>query len=266
MKYLSEIKAFYDRLEIEPLTTSQIALWHALMHMANKSGWKDSFTVAIVVLEIKTGLKKQAILNARIALKNKGLIDFKSRNSNLSAVYTINSLIDYNSASFKKAQTNTQTDTQTNTQTNTQTDTINRLRLDKTRQDKTNSQTLRVCNELQSTSLLSEPAVISLTLNDKSEYLIYSADIKEWSELYQSVDVISELRKMKGWLDSNPQRRKTKKGIKRFINSWLCREQDKGKTLRGYNYGDEQSCSKNTRTENEIFINTDEYYKKQGLV
>ena len=32
---------------------------------------------------------------------------------------------------------------------------------------------------------------------------------------------------MKGWLNSNPTKRKTRRGIKRFINSWLAREQDK---------------------------------------
>ena len=34
---------------------------------------------------------------------------------------------------------------------------------------------------------------------------------------------------MKSWLDSNPSRRKTKKGILRFVNSWLSKEQDKGR-------------------------------------
>lgn len=73
----------------------------------------------------------------------------------------------------------------------------------------------------------SMPAIITLTLNDKSEYPIYQTNIDEWKELYQSVDVLQELRKMKGWLDANPKKRKTKNGIKRFINSWLSREQDK---------------------------------------
>ena len=33
---------------------------------------------------------------------------------------------------------------------------------------------------------------------------------------------------MKGWLDANPTKRKTSRGIKRFVNSWLAKEQDKG--------------------------------------
>lgn len=73
----------------------------------------------------------------------------------------------------------------------------------------------------------SEPPVIELSLNDNSLYPIYQNDIDEWKDLYQSVDILQEIKKMKGWLNANPSKRKTKKGIKRFINNWLSREQDK---------------------------------------
>ena len=46
MNYLAEIKAFYDRLELSPQPNTVIALWHALMSIANKAGWPDTFTVA----------------------------------------------------------------------------------------------------------------------------------------------------------------------------------------------------------------------------
>lgn len=72
------------------------------------------------------------------------------------------------------------------------------------------------------------PPVISLILNDKSLHDIFQSDIDAWVELYPAVDIMQELRKMKGWLDSNPTKRKTKRGISRFINSWLARTQDSG--------------------------------------
>lgn len=72
-----------------------------------------------------------------------------------------------------------------------------------------------------------EPSIITITLNDKSEYPIYQSMVDEWNELYPNVDVLQELRKMKGWSNANPAKRKTKKGIQRFINAWLSREQDK---------------------------------------
>jgi len=71
--------------------------------------------------------------------------------------------------------------------------------------------------------------VIQLILNDKSEYPVYQEQIDGWGDLYESVDIMQELKKMKGWLDANIKRRKTKQGIQRFINSWLSKEQDKGK-------------------------------------
>lgn len=71
------------------------------------------------------------------------------------------------------------------------------------------------------------PAVISIILNDKTEYPITEADVEGWKDLYPAVDVMQELRKMKGWADANPAKRKTKAGIKRFINAWLAKEQDR---------------------------------------
>jgi len=72
------------------------------------------------------------------------------------------------------------------------------------------------------------PPIITLTLNDKTEYPVTEEQVEEWAKLYPAVDVMQELRKMKGWLDANPSRRKTKKGILRFINNWLSKEQDRG--------------------------------------
>lgn len=79
-----------------------------------------------------------------------------------------------------------------------------------------------------------EPPVISLLLNTGEEYPITQSDINAWMELYPAVNVMQELRNMKGWCDANPKKRKTASGIKRFINSWLSKEQNKGGTP-GYN-------------------------------
>ena len=73
----------------------------------------------------------------------------------------------------------------------------------------------------------SAPVVITILLNDGSEYPVRQDDVDKWKDLYQAVDVLQELRKMKGWSEANPKKRKTKNGIKRFINSWLAGEQDK---------------------------------------
>ena len=81
------------------------------------------------------------------------------------------------------------------------------------------------------------PVFIELPLNDGSMFPVHDDQVKEFKDLYGNVDVDQQLKNMKGWLTSNPSRRKTKKGIMRFINSWLASEQDKGSRSSNYSYG-----------------------------
>lgn len=74
----------------------------------------------------------------------------------------------------------------------------------------------------------SAPPAIFLPLNDGTEYPVSMEQCQEWAGLYPAVDVIQQLRNMRGWLDANPAKRKTKRGINAFIVRWLAKEQDKG--------------------------------------
>lgn len=76
----------------------------------------------------------------------------------------------------------------------------------------------------------STPPAISLPLNDGTGYAVSVEQCQEWAGLYPAVDVIQQLRNMRGWLDANPAKRKTKRGINAFIVRWLAKEQDKGGT------------------------------------
>ncbi len=78
MNYIKEIRAFYELVNVKPLSTGQIALWHALMHINNKAGWSEWFSVPGITLELLTGLSRSAILKNRNALKQVGLIEFKT--------------------------------------------------------------------------------------------------------------------------------------------------------------------------------------------
>ena len=73
-----------------------------------------------------------------------------------------------------------------------------------------------------------ESIFISIILNDKSYFDIPVSKVEKWKETYPAVDVEQELREMSDWAESNPTRRKTKKGILTFIRNWLSKEQDKG--------------------------------------
>lgn len=73
-----------------------------------------------------------------------------------------------------------------------------------------------------------QPIVAELLLNDKTTYAVTEDQANKWAGLYPAVDILAELRKMVGWCDANPTKRKTRRGILRFINAWLSKEQDKG--------------------------------------
>lgn len=87
-----------------------------------------------------------------------------------------------------------------------------------------------ICSEPEATEPL---AVIALPLNDNTEYGVTEAEVQAWKDLYPAVDVLQQLRNMKGWLLSNSAKRKTRRGITRFITNWLSKEQDRGGNYRG---------------------------------
>lgn len=60
------------------------------------------------------------------------------------------------------------------------------------------------------------------------QYPVLKSDIDVWQTAYPAVDIGFELNQIQAWLHSNPSNRKTVKGCKRFINSWLSRTQNNG--------------------------------------
>lgn len=76
------------------------------------------------------------------------------------------------------------------------------------------------------------PVAMRLPLADGSEHGVAPQQIVEWTAAFPAVDVLGELRRMRAWLDANRAQRKTRRGIDRFIVSWLARAQrDTGKSL-----------------------------------
>lgn len=78
-----------------------------------------------------------------------------------------------------------------------------------------------------------QPSVIEIHVVGGTEVGITQAQVDEFAKLYPAVDVMAELRKMRGWAFSHPEKRKTKGGLLRFVNTWLAKEQDRG----GSNHG-----------------------------
>lgn len=118
--------------------------------------------------------------------------------------------------------------------TNQQVDFVDEMRRDEKRGDikpktetpKTAPQKTQTIRPETSSGL---KAVMYLPLNSGEEFAITEEDFKLWKETYQAVNILQELQKMVAWLHSNPTKKKTRSGVKRFVNSWLSRAQDNPK-------------------------------------
>lgn len=75
----------------------------------------------------------------------------------------------------------------------------------------------------------SAPAVIGFPLNTGEIYNITQADIDHWREIYPGVEILTELRRMLGWLETHPRQRKTRSGIGKFVNGWLDKAQNRSR-------------------------------------
>lgn len=67
---------------------------------------------------------------------------------------------------------------------------------------------------------------IMIILNDGTYYEPDDEYLIQLQQAYSTVDVFAELNAMAMWCDANPKKRKTPRGIKQFITSWLKRAAD----------------------------------------
>lgn len=68
----------------------------------------------------------------------------------------------------------------------------------------------------------------AIPLADKSEYRIPQTLLTELEAAYPAVDVPSTLREIRAWCLTNPEKRKTPRGVGRFLNRWFERVQNHG--------------------------------------
>jgi len=82
-------------------------------------------------------------------------------------------------------------------------------------------------NGAHSASLDLSPVLQTLPLRDGTEFSVRQSLVAELEPLYPKVDVPATVAEMKGWLIGNPERRKTRRGVRAFITRWLQSEQTK---------------------------------------
>ena len=84
------------------------------------------------------------------------------------------------------------------------------------------------CSEPFSENSELEADVELIPLNDGSGWRPSISLYDEYCKLYPNVDINAAFKRIRAWCISNPTKCKTRRGVKRFINSWLSREQDAG--------------------------------------
>ncbi len=90
MDLFKQINAFYSRVDYNPVSANAISLWFALVHIANKTGWLEYFTVANKTLEAKSSLSISSLQRARNELIRRNLLVYsQGKNKNSVAKYSL---------------------------------------------------------------------------------------------------------------------------------------------------------------------------------
>lgn len=194
------------------------------LHMILKANWKDgnfrgttvprgSFISSIKKLSDETLLTEKEIRTAIKHLEMTGEVAHKGTNK-----YTVFTVKNYNKYQTKGEQEVEQgaDEWQTNGDQRATIETRKNIKQE-------NNNIYSSCEDHITA------AVEKIVLNDGTEWQCPLKDYEEFKRLYPGVDVDSEFRKMRAWSLNNATKRKTLRGIKRFVNSWLSREQDKPK-------------------------------------
>lgn len=72
-------------------------------------------------------------------------------------------------------------------------------------------------------------AVEAIPLANGSDWVPTVAEVEEWVRLFPGVDVAVQFRRMRAWALANEKKRKTERGVRAFIRTWLDREQNDGR-------------------------------------
>lgn len=110
--------------------------------------------------------------------------------------------------------------------------------------------------------------IITIPLTGQTkEFPITQKMVDNWQEDFPNIDVLAELHKMRAWSDANPNKRKTIKGVKRFVVSWLSRSQDKPNNPNLSVGGNATISGYSRKFENTRLVNNEEALKRflEGL-
>lgn len=200
-----------------------VALW---IYILLKARWSDGFQNGV---EIRRGqlMTTLATISAETGL-NTGVINRllkKFESDNQISVKTTNrfSVINViNYAKFQSLDGASGKQTENKRKTNgKQTENAIFIR------NKETKETKKQINTLALDLPVSLADVEAIPLDDGTEWKPTTDEYNEWCRIYPNLDVKQKIAEMRSWCNSNPTKRKTKTGVKRFVNSWLSRDNEK---------------------------------------
>ena len=97
--------------------------------------------------------------------------------------------------------------------------------------------TISISSSQNNNEDINNPVLYQLMLNDKSYYEVRKNEVDELRDIYQNADIDYEFKKMIRWIKDNPTKRKTKRGIGKFISNWLDNAQNKYRPNDQQRYG-----------------------------
>lgn len=72
---------------------------------------------------------------------------------------------------------------------------------------------------------------ISVPLKDGTFFIPENEYLEMLKKTYKNIDIELEFNKMISWCISNPEKQKTKRGSKKFVNGWMSRANEKQKPV-----------------------------------
>ncbi|MCZ4246297.1 DnaD domain protein [Bacillus amyloliquefaciens] len=79
MNYLKEMNGFMNWLETNPLSATTQALWFHLMHINNRTGWREWFTTSNTTLQAKIEITEATLIKHRKILIELKRIEYEPR-------------------------------------------------------------------------------------------------------------------------------------------------------------------------------------------
>lgn len=238
LQYIDFINAFHNWCYDHPLSKDVQIIFLKILHIMNLNRWEEWVEISNVrLMDFSDFSNEKTFIRCRDKLIELGFIEYQKGKKRQPNRYRLVKEFFIKQKQKYTCKFASQNYSITDSESDSISDSISDRHNKREEKDKDNNitriNTRNIIAQSDKKIITHEPKreeeniFIKIPLINGEEYPIGQGLVEEYKKLYLNVDVEQELRKMKAWIISNPQKRKTKRGILRFVNNWLSKEQDK---------------------------------------